>query len=79
MTKVKSTLESLISEGFTPLQIALELEKLQEDVTECPFCNTAEKPCNMTPNNVKNYKRLQCRNCLTQWQTTKFKFGKEIV
>jgi hypothetical protein len=79
MTKVKSTLESLISEGFTPLQIALELKKLQEDVTECPFCNTAEKPCNMTPKFVKNYKRLQCRNCLTQWQTTKFKFGKEIV
>ena len=79
MKEVKLILQDLISKGYTTLQIALELEKLQEDVTECPFCNTAEKPCNMTPNNVKNYKRLQCRNCLTQWQTTKFKFGKEIV
>lgn len=79
MTKVKSTLESLISEGFTPLQIALELDKLQGDVYQCPECKATKNIRDTTPDYAEGYEKCECRNCITEWTITKFTFGQKIV
>lgn len=79
MTKVKSTLESLISEGFTPLQIALELSKLQGNVYQCPECKATKDIYDTTPSYVETYEKSECRNCKIEWKGTKFTFGQEIL
>ena len=79
MTKVKSTLESLISEGFTPLQIALELDKLQGNVYQCPECKATKDIYDTTPSYVEDYEKSECRNCNIEWKGTKFTFGQEIL
>ena len=78
MTKVKSTLESLINESHKSSGFIKTKDKPKGIVNKCPSCNTTNQPLNITPHNAEDYEKFQCTNCPTTWEKIEIHVWKGI-